>query len=61
MKNKKDSKTEYEDLENPTTSVLAECIVPPMATETIFLCETRHLGLSNHINYKIIGLILREI
>ena len=28
--------------------------------ETIFI-KTRHLVLSNHINYKAIGLVLREL
>ena len=27
----------------------------------IFLDETRHLGLSNHINYKVIGSEMREL
>ena len=34
MKNKKDSKTEYEDLENPTAFVLLECTALPTPTKT---------------------------
>ena len=34
MKNKKDNKTESENIENLTASILAECTASPTATET---------------------------
>ena len=60
----KDEKTDWVRDKFPRalrTGVMYGIVYDHQSFINIFLDETRHPGLSIHINYKTIGLVLREI